>query len=58
VSDIELDFAVLTHEPFRFQVIATEARAMRRLGMKFRAIATALGVSEKTVWKALAALDG
>jgi len=49
---------VFTHEPFPFQAIATEARAMRRLGMKLRAIAAALGVSEKTVWKALAALKG
>jgi transposase-like protein len=48
-----LDFAVFTQELFRFQAIREEARKMRRLGMRLRVIAETLGVSEKTVWKAL-----
>ena len=45
---------VFTQDLFPFQAIAAEAQAMRRLGMTLQAIARALGVSEKTVWKALA----
>jgi len=56
VSELELDFIVFTSEAFPFQAIAMEAKAMRRLGMKLQAIAIALGVSEKTVWKALSRL--
>jgi hypothetical protein len=54
VSEIELDFVVFTQDLFPFQAIAAEAQAMRRLGMTLQAIARALGVSEKTVWKAVA----
>ena len=57
VSDIALDFVVFTRDLFPFQAIGHEARTMRRLGMTLRAIAVALGVSEKTIWKALAPLD-
>jgi hypothetical protein len=56
VSEIELDFVVFTQDLFPFQAIAKEAQALRRLGMTLEAIATALAVSTKTVWKALAAV--
>ena len=56
VSEVELDFIVFTSQAFPFQAIATDAHAMRRLGMKLQAIAAALGVSQKTVWKALSNL--
>ncbi len=56
MSEFDLDFIVFANELFPFQVIATEAETMRRLGMKLQAIATALGVSQKTVWKALSYL--
>ena len=54
VSEIELDFVVFIQDLFPFQAIAAEAQAMLRLGMTLQAIARALGVSEKTVWKAVA----
>ena len=53
MCEIELDFAVFTQDLFPFQAIREDARKMRRLGMRLRAIAAALGVSEKTIWKAL-----
>jgi hypothetical protein len=56
VCEVLLDFPVFTQEPSRFQAIRAEAQAMRQLGMTLNAIATALGVSDKTVRKALAAL--
>ena len=48
-AEVEVSFAVFTHEPFRYQVIADEARTMRKLGMTLQAIAQALGVHEKTI---------
>jgi ribosomal protein L4 len=53
VGEVELEFAVFTHEPFGFQRIAGEAARLRRLGMSLRAIGSALEVDEKTVRKAL-----
>jgi transposase-like protein len=53
VAEVEVTFAVFTHEPFRFQEIAGEVSRMRRLGMSLRAIGRALGVDEKTVRKVL-----
>lgn len=55
-SQLHLDFAVFTHDAFRFQAIQAEARTMRRLGMSLRAIGAARGVDEKTARKALAGL--
>lgn len=54
VSEIEVDFAIFTSEPFGYQRIQGEARTMRKLGMSLRAIGAAMGVDEKTVRKALA----
>jgi len=53
VAEVEVTFAVFTHEPFEWQRIAGEAHRLRRLGMTFRAIGAALGVDEKQVRKAL-----
>jgi hypothetical protein len=53
VAEVELEFAVFTHEPFGFQRIAEEAGRLPRLGMTLRAIGAALGVDEKTVRNAL-----
>ena len=50
-AEVELEFAVFTREPFQYQRIGVEVRRMRMLGMSLRAIATALGVDEKTVRK-------
>jgi hypothetical protein len=50
---VELEFAVLTREPFGFHRIAREAGRLRGLGMSLRAIGAALHVDEKTVRKAL-----
>ena len=55
-SEIPIEFAVFTQDPFAFQSIGAEASRMRRLGMSLRAIGGALGVDEKTVRKALAKL--
>jgi transposase-like protein len=54
VSELEVEFAIFTSEPFGYQRIQTEARTMRQLGMSLRVIGVALGVDEKTVRKALA----
>ena len=54
-SELELDFAIFTSEPFGYHRIQAEARTMRKLGMSLRAIGAALGMDEKTVRKALAA---
>lgn len=54
MAEVEITFAVFTHEPFRFQEIAVEVGRMRRLGMSLRAIGLAVSVDEKTVRKVLA----
>jgi transposase-like protein len=53
VGEVELEFVVLTREPFGFQRIAEEAGRLRRLGMSLRAVGAALGVDEKTVRNSL-----
>jgi hypothetical protein len=53
VSRVELEFVVFTRDVFQYQRIGPEADTMRRLGMTFRAIGTALGVDEKQVRKAI-----
>lgn len=50
-AEVAVDFAVFTHDPFAYQLIAPEARRMRKLGMTLQAIGDALGVDEKTVRK-------
>jgi len=52
-GEIEVEFALLTLEPFNFQRIAPDAVRMRRLGLSLRAIGSALEVDDKTVRKAL-----
>ena len=53
-AEVPLAFAVFSSDAFRYQEIAAEARRMRRLGLRLRAIGRALGVDDKTVAKALA----
>ena len=53
ISQLDLDFVVLTRDAFRYQRIAAEAQTTRRVGTSLRAIAAALDVDEKTVRKAL-----
>lgn len=53
VAEVEVEFAVFTHESFVFQRIAGEAGRLRRLGMSLRAIGSALEVDETTVRRAL-----
>jgi transposase-like protein len=50
---VSFEFVIFTNEPFQYQKIAWEAATLRKLGMSYRAIGTALGVDEKTVRKAL-----
>jgi hypothetical protein len=52
-GESEVEFALLTREPFHFQRIARDAVRMRRLGLSLRAIGSALEVDDKTVRKAL-----
>jgi hypothetical protein len=52
-SEVSFEFVIFTNEPFQYQKIAWEAATLRKLGMSYRAIGTALGVDEKTVRKAL-----
>ena len=42
-----------TRRPFAYQAIAKEAFTLHRLGMSAAAIARALGVTDKTVTKAI-----
>jgi hypothetical protein len=44
---------VATHPPFVYQIIAENAFKLHMLGMSACAIALALGVTDKTVTKAL-----
>jgi hypothetical protein len=54
VAEIALSFSLLeTRPPFAFQAIASEASRLLRLGMPFSSIARHLGVSDKTVAKAI-----
>ena len=53
VAVVELEFAVLTGDPFPHQRIESEVQTMRKLGMSLRAIGRSLGVDGKTVRKAL-----
>jgi len=52
-SEVPLEFAVFTHEPFVYQRVGPEVRRMRNLGMTLEAIGRAVGVDEKTVRKIL-----
>jgi len=52
-AEVALDFAIFTHEPFKYQRIGAEVRKLRALGMTLQAIGRALEVDEKTVRKIL-----
>jgi DNA invertase Pin-like site-specific DNA recombinase len=54
VAELALEFPVLaTRRHFAYQIIAEKASQLHRLGMSACAIARALGVTDKTVTKAL-----
>ena len=53
-AELRLQFPLLeTRHPFPYQAIAEKARKLKMLGMSDTAIARSLGVTDKTVAKAI-----